>query len=351
MPTPSPCQTTSMTRAGWASLVPKAATSTSVRGMPQSSSDAATRTPAATMTATVPRATSVSPPSRPTATPTYPPRAAMMPAGLASGGRAGTTSRPSWAAAPATPAARAARRTTSSPPSCRPDDDRLPFLPSPATTTTASTPPASSSTSSPSGGSSGLSSGAIAGIAIGAAAGIAILAVIIWACFRRARKSREEGHTEQHTFSPEMGSQSPPFDKTRQSHLSYATTAIPPSYGSTPGSQEGQFQDAHHMHSPTSMSRTYSPYTQHKDVEHTHSRHISVVSGVSALSGGIESNLHTVSEIDGIERQAPVVELPADEAPPNAQVSSSPSPPLGSPGWHSSTGVEAPGSPGRWTTR
>ncbi|KAG7112180.1 hypothetical protein HYQ44_010375 [Verticillium longisporum] len=241
--------------------------------------------------------------------------------------------------------------TTSSPPSCRPDDDRLPFLPSPATTTTASTPPASSSTSSPSGGSSGLSSGAIAGIAIGAAAGIAILAVIIWACFRRARKSREEGHTEQHTFSPEMGSQSPPFDKTRQSHLSYATTAIPPSYGSTPGSQEGQFQDAHHMHSPTSMSRTYSPYTQHKDVEHTHSRHISVVSGVSALSGGIESNLHTVSEIDGIERQAPVVELPADEAPPNAQVSSSPSPPLGSPGWHSSTGVEAPGSPGRWTTR
>ncbi|KAG7149052.1 hypothetical protein HYQ46_002055 [Verticillium longisporum] len=201
------------------------------------------------------------------------------------------------------------------------------------------------------GGSSGLSSGAIAGIAIGAAAGIAILAVIIWACFRRARKSREEGHTEQHTFSPEMGSQSPPFDKTRQSHLSYATTAIPPSYGSTPGSQEGQFQDAHHMHSPTSMSRTYSPYTQHKDVEHTHSRHISVVSGVSALSGGIESNLHTVSEIDGIERQAPVVELPADEAPPNAQVSSSPSPPLGSPGWHSSTGVEAPGSPGRWTTR
>ncbi|KAF3343730.1 Enoyl-CoA hydratase/isomerase [Verticillium dahliae VDG2] len=236
------------------------------------------------------------------------------------------------------------------------DDARLPFLPSPATTTSASTPPASSSTSSPSGGaesggSSRLSSGAIAGIAIGAAAGIAILAVVIWACFRRAWKSREEGHTEQHTFSPEMASQSPPFDKTRQSHLSYATTAIPPSYDSTPGSPEGQFQDAHHMHSPTSTSRTYSPYSQHKDVEHTHSRHISVVSGVSALSGGIESNLNTVSEIDGIERQAPVVELPADEAPPNTQVSSSPSPPLGSPGWHSSRGVEAPGSPGRWTTR
>ncbi|KAM0614087.1 hypothetical protein ACHAP0_004930, partial [Verticillium nonalfalfae] len=85
----------------------------------------------------------------------------------------------------------------------------------------------------------------------------------------------------------------------------------------------------------------------------THSRHISVVSGVSALSGGIESNLHTVSEIDGIERQAPVVELPADEAPLNTQISSSPSPPppLGSPGWPSSRGVEAPGSPGRWTTR
>ncbi|KAF3354168.1 3-hydroxy-3-methylglutaryl-coenzyme A reductase [Verticillium dahliae VDG1] len=163
-----------------------------------------------------------------------------------------------------------------------------------------------------------------------------------------------EGCPQDHLIAavlPEMASQSPPFDKTRQSHLSYATTAIPPSYDSTPGSPEGQFQDAHHMHSPTSTSRTYSPYSQHKDVEHTHSRHISVVSGVSALSGGIESNLNTVSEIDGIERQAPVVELPADEAPPNTQISSSPSPPLGSPGWHSSRGVEAPGSPGRWTTR
>ncbi|KAM0522775.1 hypothetical protein ACHAPS_005784 [Verticillium nonalfalfae] len=104
------------------------------------------------------------------------------------------------------------------------DEDRLPFLPSPATTTSVSSPPASSSTSSPSGGagsggSSGLSSGAIAGIAIGAAAGIAILAVIIWACFRRARKSREEGHTEQPTFSPEMGSQGSPFDKTRRCAL------------------------------------------------------------------------------------------------------------------------------------
>ncbi|KAM0281419.1 hypothetical protein ACHAQH_003542 [Verticillium albo-atrum] len=232
------------------------------------------------------------------------------------------------------------------------DSNRLPFM-SPATTS-AETSAVASPTSSPSGeaesgGSSGLSSGAIAGIAIGAAAAIAIVVVLIWGCVRHARKSRERSASEKPPFSPEMGSQSPPFDKTRHSHLSYATTAAPPSYGSTPSSPQGQFQDPHNPHSPAMTTQTYSPYSQYKDVDHARQGHLSVMSGVSALSGGggIDSNLHTVSEIDGVETEAPAVELAADETPARTQAS----PPLpGSPGQQQQQprAAEAPDSPGQW---
>ncbi|KAF9878440.1 hypothetical protein CkaCkLH20_03932 [Colletotrichum karsti] len=151
--------------------------------------------------------------------------------------------------------------------------------------------------STESGGSSGLSTGAIVGIAIGCAVVVGVILMIIWRCGWHARKRKERR-------APEWESNVPHYD----SGTSYAPAAHPVSYydGNSPASPYMK-----HPGSPNSQDdHRLSTYTD---------SNVSSLSGYSPrlpnhYSGGGMNNLHTVTELDGIEQrpQVPLVELGAE---------------------------------------
>ncbi|KAK2000811.1 hypothetical protein LX36DRAFT_653971 [Colletotrichum falcatum] len=182
--------------------------------------------------------------------------------------------------------------------------------------------PESSSSSSPSStpapdasSGGGLATGAIAGIAVGAAVLVAVVVAVVWRCGWHARKRNERrepawepavqsAHPSHH---PDMGfaPQSPAlYDPARASHISYATTAAANySYPSTSPPHSPYFP-LKHPGTPSADDRHLSTYTD---------------SNVSSLSGQTPRHpsqystaglgLHPVSELDGVEQQAPMAEL------------------------------------------
>ncbi|KZL80601.1 hypothetical protein CI238_10454 [Colletotrichum incanum] len=182
----------------------------------------------------------------------------------------------------------------------------------------------SSSSARPSNNSSdsGLATGAIVGIAIGAAVAVGIIVAVIWRCGWHARKRNERqepawepaaqsAHPSHH---PEMGyaPQSPAlYDPARASHISYATTVAPNSYPSTSPPHSPYFPVKHPGSPMTVDERHLSTYTDSNvsSLSGHNPRHLSQYSGVGV-------DLHPVSELDGMEQQAPMAEL-GDGAPAN----------------------------------
>ncbi|KDN64837.1 hypothetical protein CSUB01_06940 [Colletotrichum sublineola] len=198
-------------------------------------------------------------------------------------------------------------------------------------TTKSSSSPSPSSTPNAS-SSSGLGTGAIVGIAIGAAVLVGVIVTVVWRCGWHARKRNERrepawepaiqsAHPSHH---PEMGftPQSPAlYDPARgkphqhpslrgqtqltsaASHISYATTAAPNSYPSTSPPHSPYFP-LKHPGTPSVDDRHLSTYTD---------SNVSSLSGHAPLhpsqypSAGVE--LHSVSELDGMEHQGLRAEL------------------------------------------
>ncbi|KAF6827786.1 hypothetical protein CPLU01_08900 [Colletotrichum plurivorum] len=197
----------------------------------------------------------------------------------------------------------------------------------------------SSDTPSPSGtsggGSSGggLPTGAIVGIAVGAVVAVGIIIAIVWRCGWHARKRNERreptwepaaqsGHPEMgfvappHSPAPYDPARSPvPYDPSgspvpyNNRAASYATTAVPGSYGSaSPPPPHSPYYGMKHPHSPSIDERHLSMYTDTN-------------TNVSSLSGlgsrhptpfGVTTDLQPVSELDSTATtapQAPIAEL------------------------------------------
>ncbi|KAF4913783.1 hypothetical protein CGCF415_v002767 [Colletotrichum fructicola] len=189
------------------------------------------------------------------------------------------------------------------------------------------TPSASASaTSTPESGSGGgLATGAIVGIAIGAAVAVGVIIAIVWRCGWHARKRNERREPNWEPASPgrhpEMGfASSPhspsPYDPSRSprpydpARSSFATTTVQGSYASTspPHSPYYGLKHASPVIDNQRMS-TYADSNVSSMTSHTpHARHINP----SAV--GVPE-LHTVSELDGVEHYPPVVPPPPPQEP------------------------------------